>query len=236
MTWGPAPPVTTCGRCSTPPSPKRGYFPNPQLAGAYPRWRPIVSTPPARLDVYDDRTRRRWGPFQVSRQLPSTGIVDQPTRRLLLLPDCGFPDGVRRPDPREKFLLEGSAWKPDIADLVLHRRRRGWDLQGPDPRSDQTLLRHLAGGDQPDVHGGFRQRGVQRRHLLRRLRIKSESGTGGIPRLPGNHTIVFNPAYTWSVSNDPIPSDQADFETTMLHEIGTGSACTTRRWGRGRPR
>ncbi len=80
-----------------------GYFPNPELAKHYPRWRPAVSTLPAFDSQFDDQTAAAVRRLQVNNGLEPTGIVDAPTRELLARWRCGVPDNMVPLDPSDKF-------------------------------------------------------------------------------------------------------------------------------------
>jgi hypothetical protein len=87
-----------------------GYFPNPGLITEYPAWRPIVAEPPAATDVFDEHTSEAIRALQTNMNLAVTGIVDEPTREMLVQARCGVPDGIARLDPSDKFSYWTAKW------------------------------------------------------------------------------------------------------------------------------
>ena len=86
-----------------------GYFPNEELARAYPSWQAVVAESP-QSGTYDAATEAGVRAYQAMMGLTATGVVDPATRETMRLPRCGFPDGVRPRDPEDKFDLAGSFW------------------------------------------------------------------------------------------------------------------------------
>jgi peptidoglycan hydrolase-like protein with peptidoglycan-binding domain len=87
-----------------------GYFPNGELAKAYPAWRPIVAQDPADEAVYDARTAEAVRRFQANHGIAPTGTVNAATRDRLGRPRCGVPDGIVPLDPTNKFSLSSGRW------------------------------------------------------------------------------------------------------------------------------
>src|SRR5262245_52938436 len=62
---------------------RHGYFPNAELAQAFPEWVPAVAEGPAAANVFDERTEEAVTIFQVKHGLASTGVVDATTFELM---------------------------------------------------------------------------------------------------------------------------------------------------------
>lgn len=69
----------------------QGYFPDDEIAEAFPSWIAAVAEGPAANDVFDARTEEAVTIFQATHALPITGIVDVATRDLLTALRCGNP-------------------------------------------------------------------------------------------------------------------------------------------------
>jgi len=84
-----------------------GYYPNEDLQRQYALWQPIVGDAPEDPAVYDQNTVLALTSYQRLSGLQQTGIVDEATRALMVMPRCGVPDGLMLPhagdDLVEKF-------------------------------------------------------------------------------------------------------------------------------------
>src|SRR5258708_221178 len=207
-----------------------GYFPNEQLQRSYPAWRPIVSQAPATTDVYDERMTNAVSALQANSGLQPTGIIDQPTRTLLLTPRCGVPDGIPRLDPSDKFdyfnfLGHPITWCHNIppvgppvpSDADAHAAERAavatWQAEISQTITEVTCFSHFdfqfawVAGDTSYVRRA-------------------------VPNMPdtGQSTSQMNYTYQWGTSNPPAlpgPSGLAcpdgkkcDVQSVMTHEVG----------------
>ena len=68
-----------------------GYFPNPALE-EYAGWEPALAEEPADVQVFDEVLERALVLFQQKHGLPADGVLNEPTRQLMKMPRCGFPD------------------------------------------------------------------------------------------------------------------------------------------------
>ena len=105
-----------------------GYFPNDELQRSYPAWRPLVSTPPSRTDLFDAHMEDATRLFQRNVGLPQTGVVDGATRAILAQPRCGVPDGIPAIEPGNKWNISGRALgqvEPDMEAYWICQRRLG---------------------------------------------------------------------------------------------------------------
>ena len=195
-----------------------GYFPNPELAAQYPRWRPIVATAPT-PGVYDEATAEAVMALQSNSNCSSrTGIVDRTTRERLRAPRCGVPDGIPALDPRDKFALQGSKWPKNT--LIT------WTLQTP--ISNNVLTVAEARNALAIAFATWEDR-VE-------LRFQETTGTPTLkvvftPELaaaataffpdspPQDRVIKVNSDLQWSTQT-PTPFNRLDFITVMVHEIG----------------
>jgi hypothetical protein len=192
-----------------------GYFPNSDLEQQYPRWRPIVAQAPAAADVYDEHTVEAVRALQANMGLPKTGVVDAPTRALLVTPRCAVPDGITRFDPSDKFSLLSytrgnkvtysfqGAGGPANAVFTAISAASEW-MGASNDGFDMSLTTDSA--DISISFGSFPpcQNGTQ--------------CTNG-QTSPDGSTITLNTARSWSIGTTT-PARQMDLESIVLHEMG----------------
>jgi hypothetical protein len=190
-----------------------GYFPNEQLASRYPAWRPIVATPPAREDVFDERTADAIRQFQINNGILTTGGVDESTRRLFLTPRCGVPDGVDAADPADKFAHLGEKWENRIVNWYLANTN---DVTLTEAKSAITSA--LSKWSAQTGLTFVEQSAPFFTNILITFGQTTLGGIGEAFAPPdGDMTIDVDP--TWSVAN-PTPTGSHDLESLVLHELG----------------
>jgi len=192
---------------------KYGYFPNATLAERYPAWRPQVATPPADPSVFDERTQEAVWLLQASRNLPTTGAVDETTRAVLRAARCGRPDGIEHVDGDEKFaslpgfrdgkatwtVLHPNTAPPEIYDLVT-RALAVWARQ-------TTLNVTFTNATNANIRIEF-------------ISIDGPDGTLGSTLFPteaGGGSLQLDSLESWSINGGP---GETDLFTTILHELG----------------
>lgn len=194
---------------------KYGYFPNAELAQAYPAWRAVVPEAPADVSVFDERMSEAVRAFQAHSGLVETGMVDGPTRALFGSSRCGVPEGIHEQDEAEKFALYGTKW---AASKLTFRVMN---------TNDVSLAQAQAA-----AAGAFASWAAQTSKKFTQV----FSGTADIQltfaAIDGVNEIVagaFSPgdggditidtAETWSVAN-PSPAGTTDLQSVILHEVG----------------
>jgi hypothetical protein len=195
-----------------------GYFPNDELADAYPNWAPLLSEGPARSDVFDEQSQNAVSLLQAYYGLERTGVVDQATREALLKPRCAHPEGLT-PEGSEKFsilsqLTGGARWGNSVTYRVVN-----------DDPGDVTLAQARS----------FMSNAVNQWRVNTSLTITElTSGTADIMVTfgpidgPGgdagrahafSHDITLDTAEDWSLST-PAPAGQVSLTSLMIHEFG----------------
>jgi peptidoglycan hydrolase-like protein with peptidoglycan-binding domain len=194
---------------------KYGYFPNAELAEAYPAWRAVVPEAPADASVFDERMSEAVRAFQAHSGLVETGVVDGPTRALLGSSRCGVPEGIHEQDEAEKFALHGSTWSAsNLTFRVMNT-------------NDVSLAQAQAA-----AAGAFASWAAQTSKTFTQvfsgtadiqLTFAAIDGVNGIlaqAAYPGSGgDITIDTAETWSVAN-PSPAGTKDLQSVILHEVG----------------
>jgi hypothetical protein len=197
-----------------------GYFPNEQLAAAFPMWRPIVAKSPAQADLFDSATEQALRAFQRGGGLPETGTVDSATRDLLLEPRCGFPDGVEPFGGDEKFALASSQWS---------KSNLTWQFLNTDDGLTQTQVEDAArqalsvwagptqftftkSSSSPDIKIRFSSTDASGNTFASNVLGQSTWPSGG------GDTWV-NTAFTWSAGAST-PTGTYDLQSLLAHELG----------------
>jgi peptidoglycan hydrolase-like protein with peptidoglycan-binding domain len=197
-----------------------GYFPNPELGRTFPQWRPLVEESPSD-GIYDRQTEEAVRALQRVGGLEQTGVVDEHTRTLLATPRCSIPDGIPSMDPRDKFMLQNSAWATgtevtwsftgsgvtgisvEQAKLEIAQAFRTWGAAIP-----SSGLKFKEATSNPHLTLTFGSPGDP-----------TSFAVSTFPNSPSPRTILFNAAKPWSTET-PTPSTKLDFQTVVLHEIG----------------
>jgi peptidoglycan hydrolase-like protein with peptidoglycan-binding domain len=107
-----------------------GYFPNDDLQNRYPAWRPIVSSGPSDLNVFDANVEAAVIAFQKNMGLRQTGVLDAGTRVVMAQLRCGVPDGIPRLDPSDKFAIQPYTALGDTTPVVWLFAETGVDGPG----------------------------------------------------------------------------------------------------------
>ena len=197
-----------------------GYFPNQQLADRYPAWRPLVSTPPADDQLFDEHTEEAVRLLQLNANLPSTGIVDAATRELLAGGRCGVPDGIAPLDPTSKFDPTWYEWthtnltwklrnqdndpgEPTFADLkwVIGQAFATWSAE-----TNLTFTEQVSGTVNIELEFGP---------------IDGTGTIAGQASYPYNDRslVTFDSGDSWSVAAST-PAGRFDVQSVAAHEIG----------------
>lgn len=190
-----------------------GYFPNAELARAYPSWRPLVARPPAVAGVFDENTEAAVRALQKNAALAVTGVVDAATRTLLGQPRCHEPDGLPALDPRNKFALILNVPKWPTTNLT-------WRFTPP-PFSGVP-----ANQARPALAAAFATWASRTNLSFVETSAAADieinwagSGPSAGTAPPPNGDITFNYLQAWSTAT-PTPANTLDFQSVALHEIG----------------
>jgi hypothetical protein len=198
-----------------------GYFPNEELAAAYPNWVPLLSEGPARPDVFDDQSLKAVSLLQAYYGLERTGFVDQATRDALRLPRCRHPEGLA-PDGSQKFSIIpavelGARWGSSVtyqvvngdpngfAPITLSQARATMAVAVNQWRARTTLtITELTSGT-ADIMVNFGP-------------LDGIGGAAGMAYRPGQD-ITLDSAEDWTLSTPP-PEGKVHLLSLMMHEFG----------------
>jgi hypothetical protein len=201
-----------------------GYLPNEKLAHEYPAWRPLVPTRPADAAVYDEHTAVAVRHLQQISHVEVTGIVDAPTRAVLRMPRCGFPEGMPALDPTDKFSLANPA------NFGVGPDPRWW-LEGEDPAMKASIQNAIAAWSAVTTVN-FVNAPNALSIYFRYAPLPSPLLAQTTPKSGGTMTITMNSNLNWYKGLIPIvPAGQYDFWTVVEHEIGHAMGLNHSSWG-----
>ena len=204
-----------------------GYFPNHALAEQHPLWRPVVKAAPRVRGVFDDTTQGAVRAFQQNAGITVTGVFDRATRETLVSPRCAVPEGVSRPDPRDKFDILGPRWtrtaltwrvtsapSPLSVPSVTAAAERAFVVWAA--RTNLTFTNIPSGT--PDIEIRAADLGLCRDPLGRLTGVNTAVAT-----LPngsnGQVTTTLNTVCSFS-AGEGTPSGSFDVQSVLVHEFG----------------
>lgn len=196
-----------------------GYFPNEELQGQYPAWRPIVPTAPSDWTVFDANVEQAVSAYQKNMGLQPTGVFDAATRAEMAASRCGVPDGIAALDPSDKW-SSASGGQNQVITATF------WQLNTSTVPSNLTVSNVLS--DIASTESAWA--------AYSRFNFTQGTGSGtyisigfgpitpltkvGVTQVIGSITYVtLNSLVQWSDIGTPDASHY-DVQSTLLHELG----------------
>jgi hypothetical protein len=214
-----------------------GYFPNPELAEAYPGFEPLVKKAPADTTLYDANLAEAVRRYQENMGVEATGSADAETLTRMQPRTCSHPDGYELPGrghehTNNKYIVNshtaGFSWSLDSFPVgTWPNTNKRSTIEGlVQQMVDQWKTVHPAGF--PKVAPGTGS--VRLRFVSIDGRATDSNGdgqcdSGCVAGRAGGSVIDFDKDELWEFTGTPTttvpwPQRRVDFRGILLHEFG----------------